>query len=84
MFRIDDSINYLRYLRHKEELEKIIKEHILSFKHNCKECGFKYKTIEDIYKRLPMITYVMGKEKYILICNNCREDVLYKLLKAGI
>ena len=79
MFRINDAIQYIRFLRHKDELEIMIKEQVLSTEHFCKVCRFKYKTMEDIYKRLPMITRVMGKEKYILICNNCREVALNKL-----
>lgn len=83
MFGINEVINYIRFLRHKEELDGLIKRHILITKPKCSECGFEYNTIEDIYEKLPIISYSHGKGNYDFICNNneCREKAMDRLLK---
>lgn len=84
MFGINEVINYIRFLRHKEELEGLIKRHILIKKPKCTECGFEYNTIEDIYEKLPIISYDRKNDNYDFVCNinECREKSIRKLFEV--
>ena len=85
MIRIQEAMEYVRFLRNKEELEKIIENRILFNKPKCNVCQFEYKTIDDIYEKLPLITYAIIRKKYllekeyVLICNNCRDKAIINL-----
>ena len=70
MFGIND---YLRFLRHKEELDKLIIEHVLINKPKCLVCGFEYSNIKHIYNKLPIISHNIRKD-YVLVCNDCRRS----------
>lgn len=76
--KINEAILYIRLHRHKEELEGLIKRHILSTKPKCTMCGFEYNTIEDVYKKLPIISHNREKGNYDFVCNNdeCREKAI--------
>jgi len=83
--RINKVINYIRFLRDKEELEETIKDHILINKPKCSVCGFEYSTIEDIYEKLPFISlnYRYTDTSFItLLCNGCKDKVIDKILRG--
>lgn len=71
MFGINAVMDYIRFLRNKETLERLIKNHILIKKPKCHVCGFEYSTIDHIHEKLPFVSFI-GKD-YKFICNNCRD-----------
>lgn len=81
MFGIKDIINYIKFLRHKEELDRLIVKHLLSTNPKCIVCGFKYNTIECVYEKLPIIS--LGKKgNYKFVCNECRKEAIDKIFRG--
>jgi len=79
IFHIDKILGYLHHLRHKEEIENHIKEILSKKTLICSSCGFEFKTLTDIYNRLP----IMDMRLSFAICNkeDCRLQAMELSLK---
>ncbi len=79
MFGTQEMIQYLRFLRHKEELDNLMKKFILTKK--CDVCGFEFISIENIYTKLPIVSYTYKKDVFNLVCNGCRKEFINQIIE---
>lgn len=70
----------------KEMINKLIHKHLLKHDYLCSICHRCYDVIETYYEQLPLIFNFSDTDSTIIeiVCSECREEAIEKLLKKEL